>query len=178
MSKKIKEVHKVINKLRKEKSRINMTSKRLLRRQVLVFISLSNLMKFMVLFCKHVVNINRALKDIKSDIMADFIWADHWDLTITIASSSDLSTIEKYIKNIDSIDLDDIMMSRLPQLKSYLKILGILYLIEDTNVPISSDVVKRITKSTHIFNDVVLAFKLRVIKALPKLDIVIIWVDI
>ncbi len=69
-------------------------------------------------------------------------------------------------------------MSRLPQLKSYLKILGILYLIEDTNVPISSDVVKRITKSTHIFNDVVLAFKLRVIKALPKLDIVIIWVDI
>ena len=49
-------------------------------------------------------------------------------------------------------------MSRLPQLKSYLKILGILYLIEDTNVPISSDVVKRIIKSTHIFNDVVLAF--------------------
>jgi len=90
----------------------------------------------------------------------------------------DLSTIEKYIKNVDSIDLDDIMMFRLPQLKSYLKILGILYLIEDTNVPINSDVVKKIIKSTHIFNDVVLAFKLRVIKASPKSDMVIIWVDI
>ena len=178
MSKKIKEVHKVINKLRKEKSRINMTSKRLLRRQVLVFISLSNLMKFMVLFCKHVVNINRALKDIKSDIMADFIWADHWGLTITIAFSSDLSIVKKYIKNVDSIDLDNIMMSRLSQLKSYLKILGILYLIENTNVPINSDVVKRIIKSTYIFNNIVLTFKLRVIKASPKSDIAFIWVDI
>ena len=89
-----------------------------------------------------------------------------------------LSTIEKYIKNVDSIDLNDIMMFRLPQLKSYLKILGILYLIEDTNVPINSDVVKKIIKSTHIFNDVVLAFKLRVIKASPKSDMAIIWVDI
>ena len=69
-------------------------------------------------------------------------------------------------------------MFRLPQLKSYLKILGILYLIEDTNVPINSDVVKKIIKSTHIFNDVVLAFKLRVIKASPKSDMAIIWVDI
>jgi len=66
------------------------------------------------------------------------------------------------------------MMSRLPQLKSYLKILGILYLIEDTNVSINSDIVKRIIKSTYIFNDVILAFKLRVIKASSKSDIAII----
>ena len=115
MSKKIEEVYKFINKLRKEKSRINMTSKRLLRRQVLVFISLSNLMKFMVLSCKHVVNINRALKDIKSDIMADFIWADYWGLMIMtnkVALFLNLSTIEKYIKNI--IKLDNIIVSRLP----------------------------------------------------------------
>ena len=66
------------------------------------------------------------------------------------------------------------MMFRLPQLKSYLNILGILYLIEDTNIPINSDVVKKIIKPTHIFNDVVLAFKLRVIKASPKSDMAII----
>ena len=110
--------------------------------------------------------------------MADFIWADHWGLTITIAFSSDLSIVKKYIKNVDSIDLDNIMMSRLSQLKSYLKILGILYLIENTNVPINSDVVKRIIKSTYIFNNIVLTFKLRVIKASPKSDIAFIWVDI
>ena len=38
------------------------------RRQVLVFISLENLKEFVVLFYKH-TNINRALKNIKSDIM-------------------------------------------------------------------------------------------------------------
>ena len=62
LSKTIKEVYKVINKLRKEKPRINMTFKRPSRRQVLVSMSLSNLMKFIVLSCKHIVNINRILK--------------------------------------------------------------------------------------------------------------------
>jgi len=37
LSKKIEKVHKIINKPRKEKSRFNKTTKRLLRRQVLVF---------------------------------------------------------------------------------------------------------------------------------------------
>jgi len=90
----------------------------------------------------------------------------------------DLSTVEKYIKNINSIDLDDIMIPRLPQSKSYLKFLSIPYLIEDTNVFINSNIVKRIIKSTHIFNGVVLAFKPRVIKAFSKSDIAVIWVNI
>jgi len=62
-------------------------------------------------------------------------------MTNKVVFSLNLSTIEKYIKNVDSIDLDDIMMSRLPQLESYLKILGILYLIEDTNISINFDIV-------------------------------------
>jgi len=65
--------YKVINELRKEKPTINMTSKELLRRQVLVSMSPSNLTKFMILSYKHVENINRALKNIKLNIMTDFI---------------------------------------------------------------------------------------------------------
>jgi len=97
-SKKIKELYKVINEPRKEKPRINMTSKGFLRRQVLVSMSLSNSTKFMVLSYKHVENINRALKNIKFNIMTDFIWADYQSLTIMtskVTLSSDLSTIEK-----------------------------------------------------------------------------------
>jgi len=138
-------------------------------------------MKFIVLSYKHVANINRALKDIKSDIMADFIQADHWDLTITtnkVISSSNLSIIENYIKNIDIIKLDDIIVSRLSQLKSYLKILGILYLIENTNISITSNIVQRIIKSIYIFNNIILVYKPRVIKALPKLNMTAIWVNI
>ena len=33
--------------------------------------------KFMILFHKHITNINRTLKNIKSDIIANFIQTDH-----------------------------------------------------------------------------------------------------
>jgi len=95
-----------------------------------------------------------------------------------VALFSDLSTIKKYIKNIDAFDLEDIIAPRLPQLKSYLKILDIPYLIEDTNILITSDIVKKIIKSTHIFNDVVFILKPRVIKASSKSDIAVVWVNI
>ena len=57
-------------------------------------------------------NINSILKNIKSEILADFICNDHWDLIITmnkVTSQSDLNTIKKYIKNINVIKLEDIM---------------------------------------------------------------------
>ena len=66
----------------------------------------------------------------------------------------------------------------LSQSRSYLKIIGIPYIIEDTNVPINFSIIKAIIKSTHIFNDVCLALKPCIIKVLPKSDIAVIWVDI
>lgn len=59
--------------------------------------SLANSSKFIVLSYKHVTNIDIALKNIKSDVMADFIKADHRDFTITtnkVASTLDLNTIK------------------------------------------------------------------------------------
>jgi len=38
--------------------------------------------------------------------------------------------------------------------------------------------VERLIKTTHIFNNVILASKPRVIKALPKSDIIVFWIDI
>jgi len=73
-TKKIEEMQKVINELKKDKLRFNMTTKESSRQQVLVSISLANLTKLIVLYSKHIANINSALKDIKLDIiMADFI---------------------------------------------------------------------------------------------------------
>jgi len=49
----------------------------------------------------YVININHALKDIKSNIIADFIHVEDKRIIITtnnIASSSDLQEIRKYIK--------------------------------------------------------------------------------
>jgi len=129
----------------------------------------------------HIVNINRILKNIKSSTMADFIHIDSKGIIITtnnIASLSDLQAIEQCVKSIVSVEPDQVQLPRLPQSKSYLKIIGVLYLAKATNTCISSDDIKKILKSNHLFNDVVLASKPRIIKVLPKSDMTIIWIDI
>jgi len=126
-------------------------------------------------------NINRLLKDIKSEIYADFICSNNRDIIITtnnVASTLGMETIEKYIKNLNNIDLNEIMNPRLSQSKSYLKILDIPYLIKDTNHLIFADIIKMVVKSTHIFNNTILTFRSQIIKVSLKLDMAIIWVDI
>ena len=138
-----------------------------------------NLNKFITLSGIHITDINRALKGTKSDTMANFIRANKKRLIITTNKAVfmlDLNIIEKYIKNVNVVDSEDVMATKLPQSKSYIKILGILYIIEDINAPISFKIVEYILQSTYIFNDVVLTSKSRVIKASPKLDMVVIWI--
>jgi len=67
----------------------------------------------MVLSNKYVSNINKALKDIKSDILADFIQANNKGLKITtnkVISTLDLSIIEKYIKNVDVVNSNNVFV--------------------------------------------------------------------
>lgn len=81
---------------------------------------------------KYIVNINRTLKNIKSEIMTNFICSDHQGFIIIsnkIASQFNLNTIENYIKNIDIINSEDFMSPHLSQSKSYLKIIDISYII-------------------------------------------------
>jgi len=77
------------------------------RKQVIIPMDLLNTERIIVKSNKYIANINRALKNIKSDIIADFIYIDNKDMAITtnkVATNLDLETIEKYIKNIDEVD--------------------------------------------------------------------------
>lgn len=74
MAKKIENIHNMINDFGKVKPRINMTTKGSSRRQIIVFVSNNNSLKFIWLFSLYIANLNRALKNIKSDIMANFVW--------------------------------------------------------------------------------------------------------
>ena len=65
-AKKIEEIYKVLSKPKKDKPRLNMIAKDLLKKQVLVPMSFNSLEKFIILFSKHITNINKVLKDIKS----------------------------------------------------------------------------------------------------------------
>jgi len=130
-----------------------------------------NSKKFMILSGQHIANINKVLKNIKSNVLDDYIRADNRSLVIVtnkVTSESDLTTIEK---NTNVVESGEVVIPRLPQFKSYLKILGISYLIEKTNIPITTDIIEKVIQSTHIFNNVVLASKLRIIKASFKLDL-------
>ena len=127
----------------------------------------------------HITNVNKCLKNFKSDIVANFICITNNGIVITtnkLANNLNLSTIEKYLKSIQNVNLDSIKSPRLPKSKLYMKIIGLPYKIEQD--VISSDYIESILKETHLFKDVMLASKPHVIKASPKSDIVVVWVNI
>ena len=154
-----------------------MTMKEPLRKQIIVPMSNDNKLKFIEESSVYVTNINRALKNIKSEVMADFVHSDQAGITIVtnkVTSSLDLQAIKKYVKNANHIKVDKVKVPYLSQLKLYLKIIDISYLVENTNTFILADIVEEIIKSNYIFNNIVIASRLHIIKISPKSDIVII----
>ena len=92
-NKKIKQVQKIISSDSKPKPHINMTTKRPFHKQVIVPISIKNAKKLIKNSSTYIININRSLKSIKSNIMANFICIDNKGIVIftnNIASPSDL----------------------------------------------------------------------------------------
>ena len=160
---------------------INMTTKGLSRKQVIVPMNKENKKNFIEESNTYVTNINRALKNIKSEVMVNFVWVETNSIIIVtnkVALFLNLQTIENYIKNANCINTNGVKVPRLSQSKSYLKIIGISYLQESTDNPLTLNVVEDIINSNHIFNNIILAFRPHIIKISPKLDMAIIWVDI
>jgi len=125
----------------------------------------------------HVLSINHLLKDIKSEICVDFIYSDNRRIINTtnkVVSALNMNIIEKYMKNLNNMNLNKVISLRLFQSKLYLKILGILYFIKNTNLLIPINIIETVIKSTHIFKNTILALCPRIIKASPKSDIAII----
>ena len=110
--KKIQDIHNIINDSGKVKPRINITTKGPSRRQIIVPMSNDNILKFITSSSSHIANLNSIFKNIKSEIVADFICSDQHGLIITtnkVTLPSDLSTIENYIKNVNNIKSNNIM---------------------------------------------------------------------
>ena len=158
-----------------------MTMKGLSHKQVIIPINNDNMVKFMSNFSNYIININRFLKNIKLECKVDYIRVDKSCIIIItnkVTSALDLQTIEKYIKNSNQININKVKISQLFQLKSYLKIIRLPYLMENMNIPITLDIVEKILKNNHIFNNILIASCLRIIKVFPKSDMAIIWLDI
>jgi len=88
-----------------------MTTKCPSRKQVIVSISNYNKAKFMESSSTHITNLNRALKNIKSEVMADFVYMNQTGIIIVtnkVTSSFNLQTIKKYVKNANLIDSNEV----------------------------------------------------------------------
>ena len=180
-TRKFDNIHKIISSVGKPKPKLNMMTKSSSKKQVIILMSNENKTRFMESFSSHIANLNRVLKNIKSDVMADFVCMNQASIIIVtnkVTSSLNLQIIKRYVKNTNQIDSDKVETPQLPQSKSYLKIIDILYLLENTNIPIFTDVVKTIISNNHIFNNIMVVSKPNIIKVLPKSDIAIIWLDI
>ena len=84
-----------------------MTTKGLLRKHVIIPISSENIMKFIKNSSLHITNINRSLRNTKSEVLVDFIQLDPLEITVVtnkVALQSDLQIIEHYIKNANDIN--------------------------------------------------------------------------
>jgi len=78
-------------------------------------------------------------------------------VTNKVVSPLDLQKIESYVKSAKHIEVEEVEVPQLPQSKSYLKIIGIPYIRENTNTLITLEIVEEIIKKNYIFNNITLA---------------------
>ena len=179
---KIDQIQKIINSGKsKPKPCINITTKSSSCKQIIVPMSNETARKYIKDASTYIISINCVLKTIKLNIMADFICIKDKGIVIStnnVTSPFDLQEIEKCVKSSLLNDADQISLPRLPQSKSYLKIVGIPYLNKQSNMHILPEDIEKILKSNYIFNNIILASRPRVIKVSPKLDMAIIWINI
>ena len=158
-----------------------MTTKSPSCKQVIILINSEAVGRFLKDSSIHIININCTLKNIKSKIMANFIYVEDKGIIIStnnVVLPSNIQKIEKYVKSLLANDSDQISSPRLSQSKSYLKIVGILYINKQSNLHISPEDIKKILKNNHIFNTIDLASRPRIIKVSLKSDMAIIWINI
>ena len=181
-AKKIDQVNNIVKGNPKSKPKMQMTTKGLLRKQVIIPMSKDNINAFMKNSSLHMANINSQLCNAKLEVLTNYICANPLGITIITSKAcqqSDLLIIDQYIKNSNNVNALQVEEPHLPKSKSYLKIIGIsFYPHANSQECLTSSDIESILKQNHIFNNISLASRPRVIKVSPKSDMSIIWIDI
>jgi len=124
---------------------------------------------------------NRGLVEAHSKLRVESM-CKAWDgismSTNFVASAAELEVIKQWLKKVAGLAASTVVEPRLPQSKSFLKILGILYWGNNSSLPITQAQVESVIANTPIFEEVVLASRPRIIKASPSSDMSVIWIDI
>ena len=170
----------VMDKPANRSKRIQITIKGLSRKQAIVPITEKYTDLIINKTSIYVGLINGLSRSAKSNTHSEFIKLCPGSISIVtnnIPAPSDLSIIKKYFKSINGINADESLPPCLFQSKSYLKITDILFIQPNGNKLTHKDIINFIQYST-LFEMVSLTSKPRVIKALSKSDIAIMWIDV
>ena len=126
----IDRVNDIVKENPKPKPYIQMTTKGSSRKQIIVPMRGDNTNSFMKNSSAHVSNLNRLLRNAKTEVMVDFIRSDPISLVIVtnkVTIQSNLQIIDQCVKKSEDTNKLQVEEPHLPQSKSYLKITGILY---------------------------------------------------
>ena len=96
-AKKIDQINNIVKGTPKTRPRVQMTTKRPSRKHIIIPMSNDNNSKFMKNSSVHIANINRALKNVKSEVLVNFIHSDSLGIMVVtnkISLQSDLQIIE------------------------------------------------------------------------------------
>jgi len=91
------------------KPKVNMMTREPSKKEVIILMAKTNAELIINLAHIHISNVNKCLKNSKLDIIADFICVTNNGIIITMnkpANTLNLSTIEKYLKSIENVNLD------------------------------------------------------------------------
>jgi len=105
--KQIDQVNNIVKGNQKPKPHIQMTTKGLSRKQIIVPMSNDNNNVFMKNSAAHVASINRFLRNAKLEVVVDYIRSDPIGLSIItnkVALQSDLQIIDQYMKKSKDIN--------------------------------------------------------------------------
>ena len=179
---KVDQVNNIVNGQAKPKPCIKMTTKGPSRKQVIIPMSRENISSFMKSSSLYVANLNRLLHNAKSEVLTDYIQADNVGITIVtnkVSQQSDMAIINNYVKSLNDINSLQVEEPCLSKSKSYLKIIGIPFFPHaNSQKRLTPNDIETILKQNHIFDNISLVSKPRVIKVSPKSDMSIVWLDI
>ena len=141
-----------------------------------------NISSFMKSLSLHVANLNRLLHNAKSEVLTGYIRSDPIGITIVtnkVLQQSNMTIINNYIKSLDNINSLQVDEPCHPKSKSYLKIIGIPFFPHaNSQERLTLNDIEMILKQNHIFDNISLTSKPRVIKVSPKSDMAMFWLDI
>ena len=124
---------------------------------------------------------NKGLVSARSKLRVESVhkaWDSVSMSTNSVVSVAELEVIKQWLKKTAGLGEVTEVEPRLPQSKSFLKVLGVPYWDSKTSLSVTPVQVAEALSSSPLFEGVTLASMPRIMKASPSSDMSVIWIDI